>query len=380
MLQNVVSICSMQPAIRKMKISGNIVDVATGIIHPGTIEAVGGMITGISRDTNHYDTYILPGFVDAHVHIESSMLTPYEFARIAMTHGTVASVSDPHEIANVLGMEGIRYMIEDARRTPFRFCFGAPSCVPATPFESSGAVLGITETEDLLNDGDIGYLSEMMNFPGVINGDSEVMAKIGLAHRYGKPVDGHAPGLSASAGLRHAAQGPRPADRFQQRSARGRPRAYPHPGRDRHPPVHRARVRHRGRQRADRRRRARPRAAGGSRRDSAARAGAGTRRSDSRSAQLFAVEPGWRRRAGHTTRRRGALQSGPPNTGGCGRDPAGAWPRWPANQRNPDIAGERGNCPGNARVCAAAGRARRHSDRVGTGRRTPPVHSASGSL
>lgn len=151
--------------------------------------------------------YILPGFVDAHVHIESSMLPPAEFARLAVAHGTVATVSDPHEIANVLGAAGVVFMLEDAQRVPFKFCFGAPSCVPATSFETAGAVLNAAEVENLLNNPAIGYLSEMMNFPGVLHGDTEALAKIAAARRLGKPVDGHAPGLRGEDARRYFAAG-----------------------------------------------------------------------------------------------------------------------------------------------------------------------------
>ncbi len=154
-----------------------------------------GRIADIIREETGDDTYIVPGFVDAHIHIESSMLTPAEFSRIATVHGTVATISDPHEIANVLGIEGVNYMIEDAKMAPLKFCFGAPSCVPATPFETAGAVLGLEEVEELLKRDEIGYLGEVMNFPGVLNGDTEVMDKIRTAAEYSKPVDGHAPGL-----------------------------------------------------------------------------------------------------------------------------------------------------------------------------------------
>ena len=141
------------------------------------------------------DVFICPGFIDAHVHIESSMLLPAEFARLAVVHGTVATVSDPHEIANVLGIAGVEYMIENGRQTPFYFYFGAPSCVPATLFETAGAALHAKEIDQLLARPEIKYLSEMMNFPGVLQGDEEVMKKIALAKKYHKPVDGHAPGL-----------------------------------------------------------------------------------------------------------------------------------------------------------------------------------------
>lgn len=139
--------------------------------------------------------YILPGFVDAHVHIESSMLTPAQFARLAVVHGTVATVSDPHEIGNVLGVAGVEYMIEDSKRVPFKFCFGAPSCVPATTFETAGAVISPKDIRRLLAMKEIGYLAEMMNFPGVLHEDADVVMKIRLAQAFNKPVDGHAPGL-----------------------------------------------------------------------------------------------------------------------------------------------------------------------------------------
>lgn len=139
--------------------------------------------------------YIMPGFVDAHVHIESSMLTPAQFARLAVVHGTVATVSDPHEIGNVLGVAGVEYMIEDARQVPFKFCFGAPSCVPATTFETAGAVISPKDVRKLLSMREIGYLAEMMNFPGVLYEQEDVMMKIRLAQAFNKPIDGHAPGL-----------------------------------------------------------------------------------------------------------------------------------------------------------------------------------------
>jgi len=182
-----------------MKISANIVDVLNSTIYSGTIDIQNGKIVDIIRNNNNYDTFILPGFVDSHVHIESSMLVPSEFARLATIHGTVATISDPHEIANVLGMDGVRFMIENGKSVPFKFYFGASPCVPATVFETSGAVLGQSEIETLLENSEIKYLSEMMNFPGVIGGDPDVMTKIRLAKRYGKPVDGHAPGLRGEA-------------------------------------------------------------------------------------------------------------------------------------------------------------------------------------
>ncbi|SEJ47770.1 Adenine deaminase [Dyadobacter sp. SG02] len=151
--------------------------------------------------------YILPGFTDAHVHVESSMLTPAQFARLAVVHGTIATVSDPHEIANVLGVEGVYFMIEDGKRVPFKFCFGAPSCVPATVFETAGAVVDARQVGELLASGDIGYLAEVMNFPGVLNEDPDMMAKINWAKHYNKVIDGHAPGLRGEAAKRYASFG-----------------------------------------------------------------------------------------------------------------------------------------------------------------------------
>jgi adenine deaminase len=179
-------------------ISGNLLDIKKEKIFPATISVESGRITSIKPDSQLADkqlNFILPGFIDSHVHIESSMLVPSEFARLAVVHGTVATVSDPHEIANVCGMEGVEFMIENGKTVPFKFNFGAPSCVPATTFETAGAVLDSNDVEKLLQRDEIKYLSEMMNFPGVLNKDEEVMKKIASALRTGKPVDGHAPGL-----------------------------------------------------------------------------------------------------------------------------------------------------------------------------------------
>ena len=151
--------------------------------------------------------YIMPGFVDAHIHIESSMLVPSEFARLAVLHGTVATVSDPHEIANVLGVEGVEYMIDNGSRVPLKFFFGVPSCVPATSFETAGAVIDSRQVEALLQREDLRYLAEMMNYPGVLHGDPEVLAKVAAAQRLGKPVDGHAPGLMGEEALRYIRAG-----------------------------------------------------------------------------------------------------------------------------------------------------------------------------
>jgi len=178
------------------KISGNIVDIHNRKIFPGTLKIEKGKITEINRDKGKYKNYIIPGFVDAHVHIESSMLTPAEFARIAATHGTVAAVSDPHEIANVLGMDGVYYMLDNASKVPFKFYFGAPSCVPASPFETSGHIIDPKDVETLMKNKNIKYLAEVMNYPGVINKDPDLIKKINIAKKHSKPIDGHAPGLT----------------------------------------------------------------------------------------------------------------------------------------------------------------------------------------
>ncbi len=178
--------------------TGKLVDIRALEIYPAEITIRGKRIEKITRLDKapaRSLPYILPGFVDAHVHIESSMLVPSQFARLACVHGTVGTVSDPHEIANVCGIEGVEFMIENGNTVPFKFNFGAPSCVPATIFETAGASLDAALVEELLKKDSIKYLSEMMNFPGVLNKDPEVMKKIEAAHRAGKPVDGHAPGL-----------------------------------------------------------------------------------------------------------------------------------------------------------------------------------------
>ncbi len=178
------------------KYSANIVDVLNEEIYPGTITVENGRIVDIKRENEEYDTFILPGFIDSHVHVESSMLPPSEFARIAVAHGTVGCVSDPHEIANVLGLEGIRYMIEDGKSVPFHFSFSAPSCVPATNMETNGATITAKDIEELITKDNVGYLGEMMNFPGVIHQTSDVIEKINIARKHKLPIDGHAPGLS----------------------------------------------------------------------------------------------------------------------------------------------------------------------------------------
>jgi adenine deaminase len=181
--------------MQSFSISGQLIDIFNRTTYPAKVTVTDGIITAIEKLTEAPKQYILPGFIDAHVHIESSMLLPTTFARMAVPHGTVATVSDPHEIANVCGLEGIQYMIDNSKLSPFKFFFGAPSCVPATGFETVGATIDSHDTEALLKNPDIWYLSEMMNYPGVLFKDKEVIAKIEAAHRIGKPVDGHAPGL-----------------------------------------------------------------------------------------------------------------------------------------------------------------------------------------
>ena len=190
-----------------LSISGQLVDVLQQRIFPAEITIENGTITEITPLSEAPDQFIMPGFIDAHIHIESSMLTPYEFSKIALTHGTVATVSDPHEIANVCGVDGVNYMIENAAHSPLKFNFGAPSCVPASAFETAGATLDAASIDLLLQKDSIKYLAEMMNFPGVLSRDAEVMAKIAAAQKYGKPVDGHAPGLKGEQAAQYAAAG-----------------------------------------------------------------------------------------------------------------------------------------------------------------------------
>lgn len=191
-------------------IRGNRVDIKRKAIEFAELTITAGIIRElhILQDfPNPEAPFLLPGFIDSHVHIESSMLVPSEFARLAVVHGTVATISDPHEIANVCGISGVDFMIANGQQVPFKFHFGAPSCVPATTFETAGAALDSRDVEELLKRKDIFYLSEMMNFPGVLNGDEEVMKKIAAAHRLGKPVDGHAPGLRGKEAAQYIAAG-----------------------------------------------------------------------------------------------------------------------------------------------------------------------------
>ncbi len=193
---------------RVHRLSGNLVDLHARRIYPGIVEWAGGRVLRlVPTPGKRYQQFIAPGFVDAHIHIESSMLPPAEFARWSVVHGTVATVSDPHEIANVLGVAGVDYMIRDGRRTPFKFNFGAPSCVPATTFETAGAALDAKAVARLLARQEIKYLSEVMNFPGVLARDPALRAMIAAAKRLGKAVDGHAPGLRGKLAARYAAAG-----------------------------------------------------------------------------------------------------------------------------------------------------------------------------
>jgi adenine deaminase len=161
-----------------MNVKGNIVDIFNGTIFKGEVEVKAGKIIDIRTSDHAIETYILPGFVDAHIHIESSMLVPSEFAKTALVHGTVATVSDPHEIANVLGVQGVEFMIENGKKVPLKFNFGAPSCVPATSFETAGAIIDAKDIQLLMENPDIKYLAEMMNYPGVLMDDEEVLKKI----------------------------------------------------------------------------------------------------------------------------------------------------------------------------------------------------------
>ena len=195
----------------EFSLQANVIDLFANTIAPAVVHVADGRIRAIEpTGASAPDTslpYALPGFVDAHVHIESSLLIPAEFARLAVVHGTVATVSDPHEIGNVLGVAGVEFMLESGRQVLFKFCFGAPSCVPATPFETAGAEITAQDIEQLFQNPEIGYLAEMMNWPGVLNRDAGVMEKIRLAQQYGRPVDGHAPGLRGADAQRYAEAG-----------------------------------------------------------------------------------------------------------------------------------------------------------------------------
>jgi adenine deaminase len=195
--------------IAAFSLTANIVDLHQRKIYYGTIQVSNGRITSITAagEERADAPYLMPGFIDAHIHIESSMLTPPAFARIAVKHGTVATVSDPHEIANVCGIEGVRYMVDLGKKSGFKFYFGAPSCVPATPFETAGATLSVDDIRILFEEKQVHYLAEMMNYPAVLARDPLVMDKIKLAHDFHLPVDGHAPGLKGDKAAQYAAAG-----------------------------------------------------------------------------------------------------------------------------------------------------------------------------
>lgn len=194
--------------MREFTFSGNIVDLVNKKIYLGTVHVQDGKIASVTPDDKvSSQSYILPGFIDAHVHVESSMLVPSEFARLAVAHGTVGTVSDPHEIGNVLGIDGVRYMIRNGKQVPFHFNFGAPSCVPATAFETAGAVISVDEIKSLFENEKLKYLSEMMNYPGVLARDLLVMDKIRAAEELGLPVDGHAPGLKGEDAAKYITAG-----------------------------------------------------------------------------------------------------------------------------------------------------------------------------
>lgn len=188
-------------------ICANVVAIPARQIFPAEVVIREGKIASVRSVQGAFPHFLIPGFIDAHVHIESSLLVPAQFARLAAVHGTVATVSDPHEIANVMGIEGVRYMIENGATVPFKFYFGVPSCVPATGFETAGDSLHLEHIQALFTIDRLKYLAEMMNYPGVLAGEEEVMAKIRLARQLGKPIDGHAPGLQGEQARRYAAAG-----------------------------------------------------------------------------------------------------------------------------------------------------------------------------
>jgi adenine deaminase len=192
-----------------MQLQAQFVDIPNRKIYPVKLSVEKSKIQHIEHIAPEADLpFLMPGFIDAHVHVESSMLVPSEFARLAVVHGTVATISDPHEIANVCGMAGVEYMIENGKQVPFKFYFGAPSCVPATPFETAGGEINVEDIERLMSRPEIHYLAEMMNWPGTVNQDPVVMAKIKIAQKHGKPIDGHAPGLKGELAKKYVEAGP----------------------------------------------------------------------------------------------------------------------------------------------------------------------------
>jgi len=192
-----------------MQLKAQFVDIPNRKIYPVLLRLANSKILNIEPiDPEAGLPFLMPGFIDSHVHVESSMLVPSEFARLAVVHGTVATISDPHEIANVCGMKGVDYMIENGKQVPFKFYFGAPSCVPATPFETAGGEINVADIERLMSRPEIHYLAEMMNWPGTVNQDPVVMAKIKIAQKYGKPIDGHAPGLQGELAKKYIEAGP----------------------------------------------------------------------------------------------------------------------------------------------------------------------------
>ena len=198
-----------KPILDAMILHANLVDLHLRQIYTVAVEVEGQKIQRIQKiapDTNL--PFLLPGFIDAHVHVESSMLVPSEFARLAVVHGTVGTISDPHEIANVCGMQGVEYMIDNGKQVPFHFFFGAPSCVPATPFETAGGEISAADIQELMARPEILYLAEMMNWPGTVNRDPLVMEKIQIAKQQGKPIDGHAPGLRGELAQKYVSAGP----------------------------------------------------------------------------------------------------------------------------------------------------------------------------
>jgi adenine deaminase len=192
-----------------MQLKAQFVDISNRKIYPVLLSLSNSKIQNIEPIAPEAGLpFLMPGFIDAHVHVESSMLVPSEFARLAVVHGTVATISDPHEIANVCGMAGVDYMIENGKQVPFKFYFGAPSCVPATPFETAGGEINVADIEELMSRPEIHYLAEMMNWPGAVNQDPVVMEKIRIAQKHGKPIDGHAPGLKGELAEKYVKAGP----------------------------------------------------------------------------------------------------------------------------------------------------------------------------